>query len=314
MAECRICGGASNGERYVAREMMFGLRETFEYFKCQDCGCLQIVTIPEDLSPYYPSNYYSMSADVKRRGAGARTRGTLQSWFRLHVNNRLFGASRRTRIFDWMRGTNTDFGSAIVDVGCGGGKLLRELQEYGFRDLTGADPFVAAEQHEDGLVIRQCELSELERSFDLIMMHHTFEHVVAPERTMASAAARLRKDRFLLLRIPIVDCFAFRHYGVNWFALDAPRHLHLHTEKSIGVLAERTGFVVERISYDSGAHQLWGSEQYLRDIPHRSECSYEESPERSLFTAAQIEEYENRSAELNAARDGDAACFYLRRS
>jgi hypothetical protein len=56
-------------------------------------------------------------------------------------------------------------------------------------------------------------------------------------------------------------------------------------------------------------HQFWGSEQYQRGIPHRSERSYEENPEQSVFSPEQIREYERRSAALNAARDGDAACF-----
>lgn len=314
MDVCRICRHADGNQVFIAREMMFGLREEFPYFQCAHCRCLQIRSIPSDMAPYYPGHYYSMHAKLPRPGPLVRGLCAIESRIRLDLTNSLFGAGRRTRIFEWMRGTGTGYGSAILDVGCGSGKLLHELHMFGFRHLTGADPFVAREvRHANGIVIRKCELSQLDRSFDLIMMHSTFEHVPEPERTMADAAGRLRPGRFLLLRIPVADCFAWRHYGVDWFALDAPRHFHLHTEKSIALLAGRTGFAVERVVYDSGAHQLWGSEQYKRDIPHRSERSHEDNPKGSIFSRSQIRQYERRTTALNAARDGDAACFYLRR-
>jgi SAM-dependent methyltransferase len=315
MDVCRICRHSEGNQAFTVREMMFGLRRRFEYFQCARCRCLQIREIPADMTPYYPANYYSMEAELESgKGFGRRALAAIEGGFRRHVNNTLFGPSRRARIFDWLRGTDTSKRSAIVDVGAGRGKLLHELHLFGYRDLTGADPYIAKDlEYDNGIVIHKRELRELERSFDLVMMHHTFEHVAEPEGTMADAFERLRPGRFLLLRIPVADCYAWRHYGVNWFALDAPRHFYLHTEKSIGLLAQRTGFTVERVQYDSGAHQFWGSEQYLRDIPHRSPTSYEENPKASVFSPAEIAEYTRRSHELNAQRDGDSACFYLRR-
>ena len=31
----------------------------FEYFECPHCKCLQIASVPENLSEYYGTNYYS---------------------------------------------------------------------------------------------------------------------------------------------------------------------------------------------------------------------------------------------------------------
>jgi SAM-dependent methyltransferase len=312
---CRICAHAGGGEVFTVREMMFGLREEFVYFQCPRCGCLQIRNIPAEMSPYYPRNYYSLNADLGRPGGALeRTVWLVESRFRRHVSNRLFGRSRRTRIFDWIRYTETKYDSGILDVGCGRAKLLHELHRFGFRDLTGVDPFVERElRYPNGIVVHKCELEKIDRRFDLIMMHHTFEHLPDPHGTLRAAFERLEPGRFLLLRIPVVDCEAWRQYGVNWFALDAPRHFYLHTERSISELAESSGFSIERVERDSGAHQFWGSEQYLRDIPHHCPTSYQENPRGSIFTRKQIREFERRSHELNARGQGDAACFYLRR-
>ena len=61
MPECRICNNLAGNEIFTAREMMFGTSDEFDYFECARCGCLQIGTIPPDLSPYYPPEYYSFS-------------------------------------------------------------------------------------------------------------------------------------------------------------------------------------------------------------------------------------------------------------
>lgn len=311
---CRICAHGDGNRTHTAREMMFGLREEFDYVECASCGCLQIAEIPEGMERYYPETYYSMSTALPKAGGVVR-RGlyALEARFRLHVSNRLLGRSRRTRIFDWVRETGCDFDSSILDVGCGRGKLLHELHLFGFRNLTGVDPFVSEPlRYDNGIVIHKCELEELEGRHDLIMMHHTLEHMADPEASLSAAAERLRPGGHLLVRIPLADSHAWRHYGVHWFALDAPRHFYLHTERSMALLARRCGLEVERVVRDSGPHQFWGSEQYLRDIPHRSAESHEESPARSMFSKRQIREYARRADELNARGDGDAACFYLK--
>ena len=63
---CRICGNAEDNRTFEVREMMFGTRETFTYFQCAKCGCLQMVEIPSDMSRYYPPEYYSFNLSPER--------------------------------------------------------------------------------------------------------------------------------------------------------------------------------------------------------------------------------------------------------
>ena len=58
---CKICGQEDRHQKYSVREMMFGTRETFEYFQCINCRCLQLLKTPEDLACHYPETYYSFS-------------------------------------------------------------------------------------------------------------------------------------------------------------------------------------------------------------------------------------------------------------
>jgi len=80
------------------------------------------------------------------------------------------------------------------------------------------------------------------------------------------------------------------------------------------ILAEEEGFEIEEVVYDGTAFQFWGSEQYRKDIPLRDERSYLVHPERSLFSADRMEEYNRFAAELNAKGDADQACFFVRKA
>ena len=124
----------------------------------------------------------------------------------------------------------------------------------------------------------------------------------------------LKPEGVALVRIPVADSWAWRHYGADWVQLDPPRHLFLHTRRSMDLLAAAAGLKVERVVHDSTAFQFWGSEQYRRGIPLQDPRSYARNPRASAFSAGEIRTFEARAAELNACGEGDQACFYLRRA
>ena len=117
-----------------------------------------------------------------------------------------------------------------------------------------------------------------------------------------------------MVRTPIADSWAWRFYGVDWVQLDAPRHLFIHTRRSMHMLAARAGLAVSRVFLDSQALQFWGSEQYRRDVPLRDPRSYAEDQKTNLFSPSQIKDFERRAKRLNRQGLGDSAGFVLRPS
>lgn len=316
---CRICENRTGNTPVLPREMMFGTAETFPYFECGGCGCLQIVEVPADLERHYPPGYYSFS------GAEIPTDPSWRRWLKSErVRSALSGRGSLDRLLaplvsvpreiqGWMKQLGASQQSRILDVGCGNGDLLRKLAALGFSSLLGADPFVAGDlAHPDGVVVRKTRLEDLQGQFDAIMLHHSFEHMPDPYAVLKEVKRLLAPRGGLLLRIPLCSCEAYRNYGMDWVQLDAPRHLFLHTERSMRSLAERAGFRVESVVYDSTAFQFWGSEQYRQDIALFSPSSYAVDQSASAFTRSQIDAWERRSRELNAKSDGDQACFALR--
>lgn len=327
--QCRICDNTDQNKTYQVREMMLGLRDLHEYFECANCGCLQIAEVPSNIQDYYPSeDYYSYNKVNSPKGLKGK----------LIKQRDRFAATGKGVVGRFMQylqphdklpsllPANISLDSKILDVGCGAGHLLHSMKEAGFKNLLGIDPFNKEDiQYDNGLTIVKNSIHELpdgdstdahygtDNGWDLIMFNHSFEHVYDQYEVLEKAQKLLKSGGVCMLRIPTVTSWAWRHYGENWVQLDAPRHLFLHSIKSVHILAEKTGFNLEDVLYDSFAFQEWGSEQYLQDIALHDEKSYAVNPEQSIFSNEQINAFKQHSTELNQSKAGDQAAFYLRK-
>jgi len=104
-----------------------------------------------------------------------------------------------------------------------------------------------------------------------------------PERVLKELYRLLKIDRYLMIRIPVLPSYAFRKYGSNWVQIDAPRHQFIYTKRGIKILADKAGFQLVDVVFDSYEIQFWGSEQYLRGIHLMDSNSYGQNPKRFIF-------------------------------
>jgi SAM-dependent methyltransferase len=289
--------------------MMFGGDESFGYFQCSECSCLQITEQPADMARYYSGNYYSHQNSKGFRGyiEGIRDRYSLTG---RGLVGKMLDAVFPNQAMKSLHSLKIARDARILDVGCGSGALLFGLQACGFRYLVGADPF-SNPVSGNGVEIRNQEIGEMEGVFDLVMFHHSFEHVWEPLDNLNHAARLLKDGGQCIIRIPVVPCQAWEKYGVNWVQIDAPRHFFIHSPDSIKLLAEQAGFEVKEVVYDSTALQFWGSEQYLKGVALQDDRSFFVSPARSEFSVMQILKFAKEARRLNAEGRGDQAAFYL---
>jgi len=317
---CRICDLKEYHPVYRVREMMYGLNEEFLYFQCVQCKCLQIIKFPENISKYYPKGYLSFVTDPSYF-----YRKPLESWVRRLRDS--YSALGKGLLGQWVEKfypAPTDLKalsripltkeSKILDVGCGSGTLLYLLHEAGFSNLLGVDSYIDQDiEYKNGLTIFRQELQEVKGSWDLIMFHHSFEHMQDPIKTLQSVSRLLKVGGFCLIRIPVASSFAWEDYGVHWVQLDAPRHFFLHSLDSLRILARKEKFHIEDIVFDSDEFQFWGSEQYKKGISLQSEKSYSLNPAKSIFNQKQVDEFRKKAAQLNRDARGDQAVFYLKK-
>lgn len=308
--QCNICQNTQNNTPYLGREMMFGTRDEFAYFKCPVCSCLQLAQKPESLDKYYPENYYSYQS-VKRHAFDPITNFLIRASINLQIDKILpvYYLSKKYKTYHqlsqlWLQQVNKN--ASILDIGCGKGHLLQLLDNYGFKNLTGIDSFIDKDtSYDNGINIYKKEIYDVDQQFDFVMLHHSLEHMPEPHRVFAQLAKIVSDNGTILIRIPVIDGHAWRKYQMNWFQVDAPRHLFIHSVTSINMLAEKHGFRIESIKYDSTHSQFLNSEQYLRNIPLSEMPRHSNRIERHAF--------KKKTRELNTQHDGDQACFILKK-
>jgi len=323
---CRICGTERDFPTYAVREMMFGTREEFSYFQCDACGCLQIADIPSDLPRHYPSDYYSQHTEPARiESRGVRSTVIKHYCRRIALNPQglyprllqkiLASPSDFHEVGEYLQNAQLNSAKdAILDVGCGASpKRLAAMRRCGFGNVLGIDPFLPGDTIYCGVPVKRCRLEDLDGQFSLIMFHHSLEHVPDPLATLKVAARLLRPGGMCLIRIPVMDTFFWREFGCDWAELDAPRHLYLMAPRTVEILADRAGFTLEAVDFDSAGWELAASNLYRNDVPmfERTESGLRSNVAGVSSTDAF--RYEQQALALNKAGDAGRARFYLRR-
>lgn len=299
---CKFCGSEA-GTVVHAEERMYGLGGDFIYQKCQKCGSLQLLTIPKELGPYYPADYYSF---VPLQRSDARTK------FLKRLRMKVFLASGISSIAPmygyWLRKVHSGFSGRIADVGCGNGQLLYELHCAGYRDLHGFDPYMDQSiQLEKGLTLWKKRLEDSELTFDLIMMHHSFEHMEDPNEILKASFTKLNPGGVLLVRCPVTDAEVWKQSRSKWVQLDAPRHLIIPSVCGLNQLAEERGFEIQEVEFDSSEFQFWGTALYEKGLSLRSAKIFEH------FSPEQLASWKEKALRYNQEGKGDQACFYFRK-
>ena len=307
--QCKVCTNSLGNDTFVVREMMLGTRENFTYFRCSSCGCLQIVEPPKEMAKYYPANsYYSYHNENSKV-----IKFIKYFLFKACLSPIGMFLYKKTPLvkkytsYLWLKALQSlKKNSSVLDIGCGGGKILQEMYHGGFKNLTGIDPFIEKEiVYPSGVKIFKQDVFNFQGMYDLIMLHHSFEHMDNPQQVFKQLYRLLKPGGCLLIRVPVSDSFAWRKYGVNWFQIDAPRHFFLHTTKSMTLLGKDAGFVLKEVIHDSWECQFLFSEKYCRDV------SLFEGLD---FSSEYLKTCKKQAHQLNKIMDGDQACFIFKKA
>ena len=261
------------------------------------------------MTKYYPPQYYSFTPK-KRRFLGNPVDTLfrrLQNRFTVFPSGlvgRMVSAWSPNKKLASLGPLALTKDSRVLDVGCGDGWRLYMLKDLGFRTVSGVDPFIQDDiQYENGLTIHKQSIFDVKGEWDLVMYHHSFEHVPDPLDHLRTVSQLLPSGGCCLIRTPTVSSYAWEHYREHWVQLDAPRHYMLHSLESMRILADQAGFMIKNVVYDSTKDQFQGSELYKRGLTLTSG--------EKTFSAAQTRRWKKQAQQLNRESRGDQAAFYL---
>ncbi len=316
---CILCGNTDNNQLYKVKELQLGFDEYFTYQHCGSCGSMQLQDVPENLGKYYPNeDYYSFKLGLQIRMKADPLR-KIKTDYLLFGKNRLLGrllsiGYSLPEQLQWMKDLGTNYDDAILDIGTGNGSLLARLFQVGFTNLTGIDPFINEGQDHGSIKILKKDIYGVTEQYDVVMMHHSLEHMFEPQRVLAQALKITRPGGKVMIRIPIMGNYGWKKYGVFWGGLDAPRHIFIPSEKQLRVLCEQAGFIIDKFYYDSPVSMIWMSEQHQKGMHLYHPHSHIFDSGKGMFTKEDTKHFRSILKVENEKGNGDTAVICLRKS
>lgn len=140
-------------------------------------------------------------------------------------------------------------GDTVLDFGCGGGHVLRNL-DCTRRVGVEINPYARAVADGLGIECYETPHSLDDNSFDVVISNHALEHVRFPIEVLYTLRRKLRPQGILVLCVPIDDWRAQLKYDPE----DINHHLHTWTPQLLGNSLFEAGFLPNQFSINILTH------------------------------------------------------------
>lgn len=179
---------------------------SFAVWRCAKCRCLHCEKV-SDLPEYYEG--YPIR--------NQRLDYFVRAWYRV-VLKRLVGAGLRRE-------------HRILDYGCNQGLFVRFLQEMGYRNCAGYDPYVEHFKSDAALQAR----------YDFVVSLDVIEHDEAPREFLARLVRLLAPGGRLCLETPNAAGIVLAETEEYLHALHVPYHIHILSQRALAELCAQQG-------------------------------------------------------------------------
>lgn len=285
---CPLCNNKENNLTFVAKERLIGTREQFNYGECSFCKAVFLIDEIEDFGKYYPEQYHCFDDDnqAKRKQYLLKHIYTYNFWWdgliggivskiftKLHGHkpeqNICWVASAAKRIDPSLnRQTIKNSNISILDIWCGSGSLLKQLQYLGFQNLTGVEPYWKPVSqwidfiHAD---IHTYVTQDHGKKYDIIILSHVLEHLYDHSAILQGLEGLLSERGIIIIAMPFTWKL-FNKFRENRLSLDAPRHVIINSLDSFQDLIIKWGLKTIDIRYEQKWWDIFASEMYSWDI------------------------------------------------
>lgn len=244
---CPVCG--SKHAHILFNRNFMGMKDivpfnSYDVNKCEDCGMIYAGDIVEvmSLNEYY-DNLSKYETDAYFLSAEAK--------------------DKNEKSISFVKGYISEE-DEILEIGCGTGNLLYQLQNHGYKKLTGIEP---SEKNVDGIIDRwniKCyvgalgdNISEIrDRKYKLVILEGVLEHVIDLGGAIKQIIEHVDRGGYIFLSVPdittwenITDLYQqFSVEHVSYFSLISLNNL-------LGIYGFRC--VKYEIDAAGGSYSIW---------------------------------------------------------
>lgn len=236
---CPVCKSKTFGLLFKAKDYRLKLtKDIFNIVKCRDCEFIFLNPRPsqDEFLNFYPTDFHKNDTSLLYK--------IIEPCFTLSLKNTIRTLKRYKKQ------------GKILDIGCGNGSFILAMQKHGY-DAWGVELNSEAQKYTPlnlkGRIFFQ-ELKECkfpEKSFDIITMFQSLEHV-ADLGTLFAEIRRIIKDKGIFyICVPNADFFESRLFGPYYYNLEVPRHFYFFNQETLSKLLSKNGFEVVRMVRDN---------------------------------------------------------------
>jgi SAM-dependent methyltransferase len=217
-----------NYKTFSARRIPDGTH--YRFLKCKNCGLIFSSPIlgDKELAKLYSISTFDYSNESRY------LRKTYINYFKKYVFNK--------KIID----------KQILEVGCGNGFFLEELEKLGIKNLYGVEPGISSVNMAKSSIKKTIKVAMFRKSlfpkiqFDAICCFHTFDHLINPEIFLKDIFSLLQNKGKAFFVVHDTKGLSVKLLGQKSPIFDI-EHIYLFNESNIKLLFEKQGFKDVRV-------------------------------------------------------------------
>jgi len=243
---CPICHSERTRFLMEGWDIVFGYPDSAFVYQCRDCdhlfvaGTLTMEQLTDMYTNYYPRSAYNIDdyEPYKEKKGFLYWLDGEEGFTHRHVPENV----------------------RVLDVGCGfcetlGYHKVRGCEVYGVEADENARKI--GDRYGFNIHIGLFDPSQYEPEyFDYVTMDQVLEHTVDPLKTLQEIRGVLKPGGKLIIAVPNPYAFGRYWFGRYWQGWHLPFHRHFVSRKSMSILAEQSGFVIETMKSATRAHFL----------------------------------------------------------